>query len=89
MWAAKFLILTQLAVSIQFKLLEEGLGIASLNWSAPTIALTPIAELLLCFAYRLVVLDDDIYGRMTLIDYEGENMLIVSSYIINPAIRLT
>ena len=36
----------------------------------------------------MVVLDDDIYGRMTLIDYEGENMLSVPSDIINPEIPI-
>lgn len=85
MWAAKFLILTQSAVSMQVKRQEERLGIASLNFSAPTIALTPIAEILLCYPYRMVVLDDYIYGRMTLIDYEGESTFGVPSDIINPA----
>ena len=73
---------------MQVKRQEERLGIASLNFSAPTIALTPIAELLLCYSYRMVVLYDDIYGRMTWIDYEGESTLGVPGDISNPAIPL-
>lgn len=86
--AAGFLNLTQSAVSMQLKRLEEGLGIALLDRSARTIALTPMGELLLSYARRMLALNDEIYGRMTSTDYEGEITLGVPSDIIYPAIPL-
>ena len=86
--AAGFLNLTQSAVSMQLKRLEDGLGIALLDRSARTIALTPMGEQLLSYARRMLALNDEIYGRMTSTDYEGEITVGVPSDIIYPAIPL-
>lgn len=84
--AAGFLNLTQSAVSMQLKRLEEGLGIALLDRSSRTIALTPMGEQLLGYARRMLTLNDEIYGRLTSTDYEGEITLGVPHDIIYPAI---
>ena len=86
--AAGFLNLTQSAVSMQLKRLEDGLGIALLDRSARTIALTPMGEQLLSYARRMLALNDKIYGCMTSTDYEGEITVGVPSDIIYPAIPL-
>ena len=86
--AAGFLNLTQSAVSMQLKRLEDGLGIALLDRSARTIALNPMGEQLLSYARRMLALNDEIYGRMTSTDYEGEITVGVPSDIIYPAIPL-
>lgn len=84
--AAGFLNLTQSAVSMQLKRLEEGLGVALLDRSSRTIALTPMGEQLLGYARRMLTLNDEIYGRLTSTDYEGEITLGVPHDIIYPAI---
>jgi len=86
--AAGFLNLTQSAVSMQLKRLEDGLGIALLDRSARTIALNPMGEQLLSYARRMLALNDEIYGRMTSTDYEGEITVGVPSDIIYPVIPL-
>jgi len=84
--AAGFLNLTQSAVSMQLKRLEESLGIALLDRSARTIALTPLGEQLLSYARRMLTLNDEIYGKLTATDYVGEITLGVPHDIIYPAI---
>ena len=84
--AAGFLNLTQSAVSMQLKRLEESLGIPLLDRSARTIGLTPIGEQLLSYARRMLELNDEVYGRLTATDYEGEITLGVPHDIIYPAI---
>ncbi len=84
--AAGFLNLTQSAVSMQLKRLEESLGIALLDRSARTIGLTPMGEQLLSYARRMLELNDEIYGKLTATDYEGEITLGVPHDIIYPAI---
>ena len=63
--AAGFLNLTQSAVSMQLKRLEESLGTKLLDRSARTIALTPTGERLLTYARRMLDLNDEIFARMT------------------------
>lgn len=84
--AAGFLNLTQSAVSMQLKRLEESLGIALLDRSARTIALTPMGEQLLSYVRRMLELNDEIYGKLTAQDFEGEITLGVPHDIIYPAI---
>jgi DNA-binding transcriptional LysR family regulator len=84
--AAGFLHLTQSAVSMQLKRLEEMLGIDLLDRSGRTIALTPAGEQLLVYARRMVALNDEIIARLTDQAFEGELTLGVPHDIVYPAI---
>jgi len=84
--AAGFLNLTQSAVSMQLKRLEESLGIALMDRSARSIALTPMGEQLLSYARRMLELNDEIYGKLTSQEYAGEITLGVPHDVIYPAI---
>lgn len=84
--AAGFLNLTQSAVSMQLKRLEELLGLESLDRSGRTIALTASGEQLLAYARRMVVLNDELITRLTDQAFEGEIVLGVPHDIVYPAI---
>lgn len=84
--AAGFLHLTQSAVSMQLKRLEELLGLELLDRSGRTIALTASGEQLLTYARRMVALNDEVIGRLTDQAYEGEIVLGVPHDIVYPAI---
>ncbi len=84
--AAGFLHLTQSAVSMQLKRLEELLGLDLLDRSGRTIALTASGEQLLVYARRMVALNDEVIGRLTDQIYEGEVVLGVPHDIVYPAI---
>lgn len=84
--AAVQLNLTQSAVSMQLKRLEESLGQALLDRSARTIALTAQGEQLLGYARRLLALNDEAWGRMTNPAFEGELTLGVPQDILYPNI---
>ena len=80
--AAGLLHLTQSAVSMQLKRLEESLGQTLFDRAGRGIALTPDGEVLLGYARRLVTLNDEAVGRMTAGDYEGEITLGVPHDIV-------
>ncbi|MBK5935179.1 LysR family transcriptional regulator [Rhodovulum imhoffii] len=84
--AAGFLSLTQSAVSMQIKRLEEGLSVQLLDRSARQIALTGAGEQLLAYARRMLALNDEVFTRLTHEDYEGEIVLGVPHDIVYPAI---
>lgn len=84
--AAGFLHLTQSAVSMQLKRLEELLGLALLDRSGRTIALTPSGEQLLGYARRMVALNDEVISRLTDQAYEGEVVLGVPHDVVYPVI---
>ena len=84
--AAGFLHLTQSAVSMQLKRLEELLGLDLLDRSGRTIALTANGEQLLVYARRMVALNDELITRLTDQAYEGEITLGVPHDIVYPAI---
>lgn len=84
--AAGFLHLTQSAVSMQLKRLEELLGVDLLDRSGRTIALTASGEQLLVYARRMVALNDEVVERLTDQAYEGEIVLGVPHDIVYPAI---
>jgi len=84
--AAGYLNLTQSAVSMQLKRLEESLGISLLDRSARTIGLTGEGEQLLSYARRMLDLNDEVFGRLTAQEYEGEITLGVPHDIVYPAI---
>lgn len=84
--AAGVLNLTQSAVSMQLKRLEESLGIALLDRGGRTIALTGTGEQLLSYGRRMLALNDEIFERMTEHAHEGEIILGVPHDIVYPAI---
>lgn len=84
--AAVTLNLTQSAVSMQLKRLEELMGIALLDRSNRKIALTASGEQLISYARRIVQLNDEAISRLTDQVYEGEIMLGVPHDIIYPVV---
>jgi len=84
--AAGFLHLTQSAVSMQLKRLEELLGLDLLDRSGRTIALTASGDQLLAYARRMVALNDEVIGRLTHQAFEGEVVLGVPHDIVYPLI---
>lgn len=86
--AAGFLHLTQSAVSMQLKRLEDMLGLSLLDRSGRTIALTASGEQLLSYARRMVALNDELITRLTDHAFEGEITLGVPHDIVYPAIPM-
>ncbi|WP_108815686.1 LysR family transcriptional regulator [Loktanella sp. Alg231-35] len=84
--AAGMLNLTQSAVSMQLKRLEESLDVALLDRSARTIALTPAGEQLLGYARSMLKTNDEILKRLTATEFEGELRLGVPHDIIYPVV---
>lgn len=84
--AAGFLHLTQSAVSMQLKRLEELLGLELMDRSGRTIALTASGEQLLAYARRMVALNDEVITRLTDHAFEGEVSLGVPHDVVYPAV---
>ncbi len=84
--AAGFLHLTQSAVSMQLKRLEEMLGLDLLDRSGRTIGLTASGEQMLVYARRMIALNDEMIARLTDQAYEGEIKLGVPHDVVYPAI---
>lgn len=86
--AAGFLNLTQSAVSMQIKRLEEGLGLSLFSRAGRGVALTGSGEQLLSYARRMLRLNDEIHAKLTAETHEGELILGVPHDVIYPAIPL-
>ncbi|KPP93672.1 MAG: LysR family transcriptional regulator [Rhodobacteraceae bacterium HLUCCA08] len=86
--AAGLLHLTQSAVSMQLKRLEEALGVSLIDRSGRSVALTPAGEQLLSYARRLLALNDEAWARLTGAAFEGRITLGVPHDIVYPAIPL-
>ena len=84
--AAGFLNLTQSAVSMQIKRLEESLGRPFFFRSAKRLILTPEGEQLLAYARRMLALNDEVLARLNDAAFEGELRLGVPHDIVYPAI---
>lgn len=84
--AAGYLNLTQSAVSMQLKRLEESLDCRLLDRSSRSVALTASGEQLLSYARRMMDLNDEVYARLTAQEYEGEIILGVPHDIVYPSI---
>lgn len=82
--AATSLHLTQSAVSMQLKRLEEALNQPLLDRSGRGIALTSEGEQLLSYARRMLALNDEAMARMTDQAYQGEVRLGVPGDIVYP-----
>ncbi len=84
--ASGLLNLTQSAVSMQLKRLEESVGVALLDRSLRKLSLTNSGEQMLSYARRMLNLNDEVLARLTAKEYEGELVLGVPSDIVYPAI---
>lgn len=84
--AAGFLHLTQSAVSMQLKRLEDLLDLNLLDRTGRTVALTASGEQLLVYARRMIALNDEVISRLTDQAYEGEVKLGVPHDIVYPVI---
>ena len=82
--AAARLNLTQSAVSMQLKRLEEALNQPLLDRSGRGVALTSEGELQLGYARKIISLNDEIWSRMTHEDFEGELIFGVPHDIVYP-----
>lgn len=84
--AAKMLNLTQSAVSMQIKRLEESLGLALFDRSGRSIVPTPDGEQLLSYAKRMLELNDAVLERLSGDAFEGEINLGVPHDIVLPVL---
>ncbi|MDJ1016307.1 MAG: LysR family transcriptional regulator [Paracoccaceae bacterium] len=84
--AASALNLTQSAVSMQLKRLEESLDAALLDRTSRTIGLTPAGEQVLGYGRRMIALNDEVFGKMTDQAFEGTLIIGVPHDIVYPAI---
>lgn len=84
--AAGFLNLTQSAVSMQLKRLEDQLGLPLMERAGRGLILTAAGEQLLGYARRLLQINDEAFARLTGKTFEGEVVLGVPSDIIYPVI---
>jgi DNA-binding transcriptional LysR family regulator len=84
--AAGFLNLTQSAVSMQLKRLEESLGLELLDRRHRQTILSATGEQLLSYARRMVALNDEVVARLTDPSHEGEIVVGVPHDIVYPVI---
>lgn len=84
--AAGFLNLTQSAVSMQIKRLEESLGQLLFLRAAKKLVLSPEGEQLLSYGRRMLALNDEVLSRFATGSCEGEMRLGVPHDIVYPAI---
>lgn len=84
--ASGFLNLTQSAVSMQLKRLEEALDVALFDRTTRKLNLTGAGEQMLGYARRMLELNDEVLGRLTATEYEGEIVLGVPGDVVYPAI---
>jgi DNA-binding transcriptional LysR family regulator len=84
--AAGVLHLTQSAVSMQIKRLEDSLGLPLFDRAGRTMVPTAAGEQLISYARRIVALNDEAVMRLTHTDFEGEVRLGVPYDIVHPVI---
>jgi DNA-binding transcriptional LysR family regulator len=84
--AAGLLHLSQSAVSMQLKRLEESIGQPLFDRSGRSIELTGEGEQLLSYARRMLELNDQVWGKLTDNALEGEITLGVPHDIVMPAL---
>ncbi|SDK69983.1 LysR family transcriptional regulator [Aliiruegeria lutimaris] len=82
--AAGYLNITQSAVSMQIKRLEESLDVELLERSGRGVSLTSNGEQLVSYARRMLNLNDEAIDRLTAHDFGGEITLGVPHDIVYP-----
>ncbi len=84
--AAGRLFMTQSAISMQIKRLENSLGLSVFERSAQGMKTTTEGEQLLHFANQMLAINDEAMGRLTSPDYEGQIRLGAPGDVIYPHI---
>lgn len=84
--AAGYLNLTQSAVSMQIKRLEEALGMTLFLRAARKLALSPEGEQLLSYGKRMLALNDEALSQLAATCCQGEIRLGVPHDVVYPAI---
>lgn len=84
--AAGLLNLTQSAVSMQIKRMEENLGFPLLERVGRQVVLSPQGEQLLSFARKMIALNDEALIRLTDKGYDGKISLGVPHDIVYPVV---
>jgi DNA-binding transcriptional LysR family regulator len=84
--AAGYLNLTQSAVSMQIKRLEESLGLTLFLRAARKLALSQEGEQLLSYGRRIVALNDEALSRFATTSFSGSIRLGVPHDVVYPAI---
>ena len=84
--AASVLHLTQSAVSMQIKRLEDSLELALFERRGRQMVPTAAGEQLMSYARRILALNDEVLGRLTDADMSGEIRLAVPYDIVTPVI---
>lgn len=84
--AAGYLNLTQSAVSMQIKRLEDSLGLALFLRAARKLALSPEGEQLVSYGRRMLALNDEVLSRFSSTACEGDIRLGVPHDVVYPAI---
>ena len=82
--AAGRLFMTQSAISMQIKRLEENLGLTVLDRSSQGMKPTTEGEQLLQYANQMLAINDEAIGRLTSPDFEGVIRLGAPSDVIYP-----
>lgn len=82
--AAGRLFMTQSAISMQIKRLENSLGFSVLERSPQGMSPTVAGQQLLHFANQMLALNDEAMGRLTSPDYEGQVRIGVPGDVIYP-----
>ncbi|MFN7004449.1 MAG: LysR family transcriptional regulator, partial [Roseinatronobacter sp.] len=84
--AAHVLNLTQSAVSMQIKRLEDSLGLPLFERRGRAMVVTAAGEQLMSYARRMLALNDEVVGRLTDSDLSGEIRLAVPYDVVTPVI---
>ncbi len=84
--AAGRLFMTQSAISMQIKRLENNLGMSVFDRSSQGMSTTTEGEQLLIFANQMLAINDEAMGRLTSPDYEGQIRLGAPGDVIYPHI---
>lgn len=86
--AARMLNLTQSAVSMQIKRLEDLLGLTLLERAGRGVALTASGEQLLGYARRMIALNDEVYALLTHDALEGRSRSVCPRISSTPSCRV-
>lgn len=84
--AAEQMHLTQSAVSMQVKRLEQQMDNKLLQRKGRGVTLTPVGEQLLSYARRIVALNDETWSRLTREEFEGQLSLGIPVDVMKPEV---